>query len=46
MKDDDSLIGCLIYVICAVVTILVCKWVFESVMATDWPDWVKYMILK
>lgn len=21
------------------------KWLFESVMATDWPAWVKYILL-
>lgn len=21
------------------------KWLFESVMATDWPGWVKYILL-
>lgn len=36
------------YLILAVVTILAIlftKWVYQSVMATDWPDWVKYLIL-
>ena len=21
------------------------KWLFETVVATDWPDWVKYLLL-
>lgn len=29
-----------------VVTILAGKWFYETVMGTDWPNWVKYMILR
>ena len=29
-----------------VLVVLCCRWVFNAVMATDWPDWVKYMVLK
>lgn len=29
-----------------VLALLLCRWMFNAVMATDWPDWVKYLILR
>ena len=44
MKDNVFLVGIvLIFLGCV---ICLDKWLFESVVATDWPNWVKYMVLK
>ena len=39
----------LVFLICVGIiagSIFFSKWVFESVMASDWPDWIKYVILR
>lgn len=41
-----ALIYILIPIITGVIVVLLCKWIFNAVMATDWPDWVKYLILR
>ena len=33
-------------VITIVLTIALCRWMFNAVMAADIPAWVKYMILR
>ena len=49
MKRND-LLGIVMYIGIvigiAIGAALFSKWVFASVMATDWPDWVKYVILR
>ena len=39
----------LIEIVCAIVVFAVCllltRWMFNAVMATDWPDWLKYFVL-
>jgi len=41
-----ELLGILIWIGIIAGSIFFTKWIFESVMATDWPDWVKYVILR
>lgn len=36
----------LIPILVGVVVILLCRWTFNAVMSTDWPNWVKYLILR
>lgn len=34
------------FVFTFVLCMLLGKWMFEAVLATNWPAWVKYMILR
>ncbi len=45
MKDFDILyiIICIIFTVLA---IFLTKWMFETVMSSDLPNWVKYMLLR
>ena len=36
----------LLIIVIIVLTALCDKWFFETVMATEWPDWVKYVFLR
>ena len=45
MKGSYLCIFILIGVL-VVLSIVGDKWLFETVMATDWPDWVKYLLLR
>ena len=36
----------LLIIVFAVLITLYDKWFFETVMATEWPDWVKYVFLR
>lgn len=42
---NNSWVEFLILAAVTVLTILFTKWLYQSVMATDWPNWVKYLIL-
>ena len=46
MKDNYGLLELIVVVVVLAISLLLGKIIFEAVMATDWPDWVKYMILK
>lgn len=43
MKDFIYIIS---YVVIAVALILITRWMFNTVMTANIPDWVKYMILR
>lgn len=45
MMKNNSWIAYLILTVVLILAILFTKWVYQAVMATDWPDWVKYLIL-
>ena len=45
MKDNSGCFAVLLGIVLGAIAILISKWIFETVMATDWPDWVKFMIL-
>ena len=45
MKDNTGCFGVILAIVLVAMTIFVAKLLFEAVMATDWPDWVKFMIL-
>jgi len=36
----------LLWVVVVIGCILLDKWLFSAVMGTNWPDWVKYLILR
>lgn len=45
MKNSDS--GFIVvYIIFGVLAILLSKWMFESIMGSDLPNWLKYMLLR
>lgn len=47
MKDNEGcLIGVLLFVIVGVIAVVAVRWRFNTIMAADIPDWVKYMLLK
>lgn len=43
---DDTLLIILVVVASAIVSIIAGKWFFEVVMAADWPEWLKYLLLR
>lgn len=45
MKNSGSgfIVVCIIVV---VLSIFLSKWIFESVMGSDLPNWLKYMLLR
>lgn len=45
MSKREALV-ILCYIGVAVGCIFLGKWVFELIMASDMPDWLKYMLLK
>jgi hypothetical protein len=46
MKDNYGVLELIVIVVVLATSFLLGKIIFEAVMATDWPDWVKYLILK
>ena len=47
MKDNiDIVVGIVVYALVFVIVIFSCKWMFEAVMESNMPDWLKYMILR
>lgn len=42
---NNSWITFLIWGVIMILVFLFDVWIFKTVMATDWPDWVKYLIL-
>lgn len=47
MKDNIGIVvGFIMYALAIVIVILMCKWMFEAVMGSNMPDWLKYMILR
>lgn len=49
MKKDEiiiHLIGILVIIVCLAITIALSAWIFNAVMASDMPDWLKYILLK
>ena len=49
MKKDEiiiHLIGILIIIVCLALTFALSAWIFNAVMASDMPDWLKYILLK
>lgn len=40
------IIGILIGVVCLAITTALSAWIFNAVMASDMPDWLKYVLLK
>lgn len=46
MRNNYTPLEIITVVLSLAVAIILGKLVFEAVMATDWPDWVKYLILK
>lgn len=47
MKDPiDSIVVFIVLLIAFAITIFASKWVFETVMASDLPNWLKFMILR
>lgn len=47
MKDYvDIVVGIVIYALVFAIVILACKWMFEAVIGSNMPDWLKYMILR
>lgn len=40
------LIGILIIIVCLVLTLTLSAWIFNAVMASDMPDWLKYVLLR
>lgn len=50
MRDFlEAMVGLIVGICCVVSVVLVSAFlsyaVYSAVMATDWPDWVKYLIL-
>ncbi len=45
MKNSDSgfIFVCIIFV---VLSIFLSKWIFETVMGSNLPNWLKYMLLR
>lgn len=43
---NQPIVKTIVFVVVAALAILLSKWIYEAVMATSWPDWVKYMVLK
>ena len=47
MKDWMAhVIAISIIIVVIVLCALLCRWWFNAVMASDYPDWVKYMLLR
>ena len=44
MNEDN--IGCLIYLIVAVITLLLCAWLTKMIVTSDLPLWLKFFLLK
>lgn len=42
----SAFIHIMLPILVIVLGILLCRWMFNAVMVTDWPDWVKYLILR
>lgn len=40
------IIGIFIGVLCLALTCALSAWIFNAVMASDMPDWLKYILLK
>lgn len=40
------IIGIFIVVLCLALTCALSAWIFNAVMASDMPDWLKYILLK
>ena len=47
MKNNIGIIAQIIaYALVIIIVIFLGKWMFEAVMASNMPDWLKYMILR
>lgn len=46
MKNGSQLLELIVLIVVLAGSFFLGKIIFEAVMATDWPDWVKYLILK
>jgi hypothetical protein len=40
------IIGIIIVILCLALTFALSAWIFNAVMASDMPDWLKYVLLK
>lgn len=43
---DNTFLELLIILITSILCIFLAKWFYDAVMGTDWPDWVKYLVLR
>lgn len=41
-----NIVGILIVIVCLALTCALSAWIFNAVMASDMPDWLKYILLK